>query len=45
MNIKIIIQELEEIIEKLKLKIICYETENKELKKRLKDIQRYIINN
>ena len=43
MNIKIIIKELEEIIEKLKIKIIGYETDNRELRKKIKEMKEYIL--
>jgi len=42
MNIKNILTELDEVIEKLKLKIIYLQTENTELKQRLIKLKQYV---
>lgn len=42
MDIKLIIQELDDIIEKLKMKIMYYQTENKELKIKINELKNYI---
>tara|TARA_R110002096_G_scaffold170564_2_gene342971 strand:+ start:412 stop:552 length:141 start_codon:yes stop_codon:yes gene_type:complete len=44
MNINAIITELDEVIEKLKMKIILYETENKLLRKKLNELKQYVAN-
>ena len=36
--------ELDEVIEKLKLKIIFYETENKRLRKKIIELKQYVSN-
>ena len=47
MNIDNIIQELEEVIEKLKIKLLFLKTENKDLKKTIIKFKKYVkdINN
>lgn len=42
MDIKNIIAELDDVIEKLKMKIIFYQTENKELKLKINQLKQYI---
>ena len=42
MNIKNILTELDDIIEKLKMKIMFYQTENKELKIQIMKLKEYI---
>tara|TARA_R110002012_G_scaffold64306_1_gene169009 strand:+ start:72 stop:212 length:141 start_codon:yes stop_codon:yes gene_type:complete len=37
-----LIKELDDVIYKLKLKIIYYQTENKDLKMRLKELKEYV---
>lgn len=44
MNIKNILDELDEIVNKLKLKIMFLQTENKDLKKRIIELKKYIEN-
>ena len=44
MNIKNILDELDDIVNKLKLKIIFLQTENKDLKKRIIELKKYIVN-
>jgi len=44
MNINSIMLELDEVIEKLKLKIIFYETENKRLRKKIIELKQYVSN-
>jgi len=45
MNINSIIVELDEVIEKLKVKILMYEQENKLLRKRIKELKQFVMNN
>ena len=45
MNINSIIVELDEVIEKLKMKILMYEQENKLLRKRIKELKQFVMNN
>ena len=42
MNIKNILDELDDIVSKLKLKIMYLQTENKELKKKIIELKEYI---
>jgi len=42
MNIKNILDELDDIVNKLKLKIMYLKTENKELKKKIIELKEYI---
>jgi len=42
MNIKNILDELDDIVNKLKLKIMYLQTENKELKKKIIELKEYI---
>ena len=42
MDIKYIFAELQEVIEKLKLKVIYYETENKNLRIKIRELKDYI---
>jgi len=42
MNIKNILTELDDLIEKLKMKIMYYQTENKELKIQIIKLKEYI---
>ena len=42
MDIKFIFAELQEVIEKLKLKVIYYETENKNLRIKIRELKAYI---
>ena len=42
MDIKNILSELDDVIEKLKMKIIFYQTENKELKLKINQLKQYI---
>ena len=44
MNIKSIITELDEIIDKLKVRIIYLQSENKDLKKKVNELKEYIKN-
>lgn len=37
--------ELDDIISKLKIRIIYYQTENKELKKRIAELKKYVKEN
>ena len=45
MNINSIVVELDEVIEKLKVKILMYEQENKLLRKRIKELKQFVMNN
>jgi len=42
MNINTLIAELDDVLEKLKLKIIYYQTENKELRKKIAELKKYV---
>jgi len=42
MNVKIILDELDDIVNKLKLKIMFLKTENMELKKKIIELKEYI---
>ena len=42
MNINTLVQELDDVLEKLKLKIIYYQTENKELRKKITELKKYV---
>jgi len=42
MNIKNILDELDDIVNKIKLKIMYLQTENKELKKKIIELKEYI---
>ena len=42
MDIKFIFAELQEVIDKLKLKIVYYETENRNLKVKIRELKDYI---
>jgi len=44
MNIKSIISELDDIIDKLKVRIIYLQSENKDLKKKVNELKEYIKN-
>ena len=44
MNIKSIITELDDIIDKLKVRIIYLQSENKDLKKKVNELKEYIKN-
>ena len=44
MNIKSILDELDDIVNKLKIKIMFLQTENKELKKKIIQLKKYIEN-
>mgnify|MGYP003133047278 CR=1 FL=1 len=37
-----ILQELDEVVIKLKMKLMYYETENKELRKRINELKKYV---
>ena len=38
-------EELDDIVSKLKMRVIFYQTENKELKKRIEELKKYVKNN
>lgn len=38
-------EELDDIVSKLKMRIIFYQTENRELKKRIEELKKYVKNN
>ena len=40
-----IIKDLDDIVNKLKQRIIYYQTENKQLKKRIKELKEYVKQN
>ena len=40
-----ILKDLEDIVNKLKQRIIYYQTENKQLKKRIKELNEYVKQN
>ena len=40
-----LLQELDEIVSKLKIRIIYYQTENADLKKRIAELKKYVKNN
>ena len=40
-----ILKDLDDIVNKLKQRIIFYQTENKELKKRIKELKEYVKQN
>jgi len=40
-----ILKDLDDIVNKLKQRIIYYQSENKELKRRIKDLKQYIKDN
>ncbi len=42
MNIESILKELEEVVDKLKLKLMFLKTENKELKKKIYELKEHI---
>jgi chaperonin cofactor prefoldin len=42
MNDKDLLQELDDIVSKLKMRIIFYQTENKELKTRIEELKKYV---
>lgn len=44
MNIKSILVELDEVIEKLKFKIMFYQTENRELRIKINELKDYVKN-
>jgi len=44
MNVKIILDELDDVINKLKLKLMFLQTENKDLKKKIIELKKYIEN-
>ena len=42
MNVKIILDELDDIVNKLKLKIMYLQTENKDLRKKIIELKKYV---
>ena len=40
-----LLTELDDIVSKLKIRIIYYQTENKELKKRIAELKKYVKDN
>tara|TARA_R110002096_G_scaffold108927_1_gene238394 strand:+ start:68 stop:205 length:138 start_codon:yes stop_codon:yes gene_type:complete len=44
MNINNLINELDEVIEKLKMKLAAYQQENRELKIMIKELKLYVLN-
>jgi chaperonin cofactor prefoldin len=42
MNDKELFIELDDIVEKLKMRIIYYQTENKNLKKRIEELKKFV---
>ena len=42
MNVKIILDELDDVINKLKLKIMYLQTENKDLRKKIIELKKYV---
>ena len=42
MKDKELFEELDYIVEKLKMRIIYYQTENKQLKKRIEELKKYV---
>tara|TARA_R110002012_G_scaffold302012_1_gene502707 strand:+ start:2309 stop:2446 length:138 start_codon:yes stop_codon:yes gene_type:complete len=38
-------EELDDIVSKLKMRVIFYQTENRELKKRIEELKKYVKNN
>ena len=42
MNDKDLFIELDDVVEKLKMRIIYYQTENKQLKKRIEELKKYV---
>tara|TARA_R100000951_G_scaffold101754_1_gene93434 strand:+ start:75 stop:212 length:138 start_codon:yes stop_codon:yes gene_type:complete len=44
MNINNLIAELDEVIEKLKMKLAAYQQENRELKIMIKELKLYVLN-
>tara|TARA_R110000796_G_scaffold132474_1_gene247922 strand:+ start:350 stop:487 length:138 start_codon:yes stop_codon:yes gene_type:complete len=44
MNINNLINELDEVIEKLKMKLAAYQQENRELRIMIKELKLYVLN-
>tara|TARA_Y100000361_G_scaffold117578_1_gene108755 strand:- start:165 stop:305 length:141 start_codon:yes stop_codon:yes gene_type:complete len=44
MNINSILVELDEVLEKLKMKIVFYQKENQQLKETIKELKLYVLN-
>lgn len=42
MNVEKILEELDDVIEKLKIKIIYYQTENTNLRKRINELKKFV---
>ena len=42
MNVEKILEEFDEVVEKLKIKIIYYQTENSNLRKRIDELKKYV---
>lgn len=42
MNVEKILEEFDEVVEKLKMKIIYYQTENSNLRKRIDELKKYV---
>jgi len=45
MNTDELVEELNEIIKKLKMRLIYYQTENASLKKKISELKKYVRNN
>jgi chaperonin cofactor prefoldin len=45
MKDKDLLEELDDIVSKLKIRIIYYQTENRDLKKRIEELKKYVKEN
>ena len=45
MKTESLLDELDEVINKLKMRILFYQTENRELRRRIEELKKYVKNN